>query len=679
MANSCIDMDFGRIDLERLIPDSGGIKAFRQRRLERSRRSWIYIASAGFFCLGILSVVIAIREDRFIAKAIILAADAVPTHPVASSFSSKVPEPILRKVVEVEGLADDPEFVAWQWNWIARAGLVFGWNNFAAGRDTDLGHAVASLERAVSLKPVPQEGRLEVAVASIEADKAARIADSLAEALVEDQKEQAAEKATQSRSAAVNAVAGFAARLQTARQRLDDVQSQQDQDSDVTGSIGGHEHGDAAAAIAQAKGDADKIARALATGQVASLGDLHFPTPQLDHLTAQYDELRQQLEKRKLTLGDKHPDLVALEGQLHVLQKEIHSQWQKAADSANRNYRLAQARLLAFGRETQAEDNGPDAVQAPIEKLRTDVDLARSDYEHALRLQTKAESSDDMQPDWTMTQAQVPRSMTHDSRGFVLGAALVLGSMFGAGRTLAKAWRGRPRPPAAQEANKETDGKKAADNRKEPKAAPGFFPIPRIRREWIWERLTLKPPLDAACQEVLDRPRSDFSRAIERLFELETDMVSSRILKVLFVSKEDKLGATTIAVNFAHAAAKAGHRTLLIEANRRRPVLASLLSPNVRVNVIELDGAKRIICELRPRLSVIPLFDAEAESHLKTRAHHLIKGIAGHFDVVILDGGRFVQDDDEMMDMAGAVNRVFLLTPQGIERMPGGKAFGSRL
>lgn len=673
MANSCIDMDFGRIDLQRLVPDSEGIRAFRNRRLERSRRSWIYIASAGFFCLGVLSVAAAMREDRFVAKAIILAPDAAQSHPGAPPFLSKVPELVLHRVVKAEGLADDPEFVPQQWKWIARAGLVFGWNNFASGNDANLGHAVSSLERAVSLKPLPQEG-LEVAVASIEASKAARIADSLAEALVEDQKEQAAEKATQSRKAAADAVADFGTRLQTAQQRLANAQTQQDQDGDMTASIGARAPGDAAAAVAEAKGDVDRIAHALATGQTASLNDLHFPTPDLDRLAAQYDELRQQFEKRKLTLGDKHPELVALEGQLRALQKEIHGQWQKAADSANRNYRLAQARLLVFGRETRAaSDTGPDALQAPIEKLQTDVDLARGDYEHALQLQAKAERSADSQPNWSMMRAQVPQSTTHDPRGFALGAVLMLGSMFGAGRTLAKGWLSRPRQPAAKKIDKKTDKKKA------PEAAPGLFPIPRIRREWIWERLKLKPPLDAACQEVMDRPRSDFSRAIEHLFELETDAVSSRTMKVLCVSKEDKLGATTIAVNFAHVAAKAGHRVLLIEANRRRPVLASLISPNVRVNLIELNGAKRIICQLRPRLSVIPLFDEETESLLKARAHHIIKGISGHFDVVILDGGRFVQDDDEMMDMAGAVNRVFLLTPQGIECKPGGKAFGSRV
>lgn len=670
MSDSCIDTDFGRIDLERLVPDSGGIRAFRRRRLERSRRSWIYIASVGLFCLGGLSVAAAISEDRFVAKAMILATDVAQSHPVVPPFSSKVPEPVLRKVVEVEGLDDDPEFVPQQWKWIARVGLVFGWNNFAAGRDANLIHAVSSLERAVSLKPAPQHDGLEVAVASSEANKAARIADSLAEALVEDQKEQAAEKATQSQRAAADAVAGSAARLQTAKQRLANVQSLQGQDNDVTGSIGDHEQGDAAAAVTEAKGDVDRIARALTTGQTTSPADLHFPTPDLDRLAVQYDELRQQFEKRKLTLGDKHPDLVALEGQLRVLQKEIHGQWQKAADGANRNYRLAQARLLAFGRETQAaSDHGPDAGQVPIEKLQTEVDLARSDYERALQLQAKAEGAAEIQPSWSMMQAQVPQFTTHDPRGFVLGAVLMLGSMFGAGRTLAKGWRSRPRPPAAEE----------TDKKKVPEAAPGLFPIPRIRREWIWERLKLKPPLDDACQEVLDRPRSDFSRAIEHLFELETDAVSSRTMKVLCVSKEDKLGATTVAVNFAHVAAKAGHRVLLIEANRRRPVLASLISPNVRVNLIELNGAKRIVCQLRPRLSIIPFFDEETESRLKARAHHLIKGIGGHFDVVILDGGRFAQDDDEMMDMVGAVNRVFLLTPQGIERKAGGKAFGSRV
>ncbi len=624
---------------------------------ERLRRLWIYAACAGFFCLGLISVAAVVGEAKFVAKATIIA-EGSQTHRLEMPFSANVPEGVLRAVVEAEGLADDPEFVSPRWTWIARAARLVGMRDFASRYDTLSGQAVASLEQAVAVRPQLQGDRLDVEAASSDAAKAMRIADRLAQAMLDDQKERADANEMQSRRAAAATVADFAARLQRAKQRLGDFQAAHNLGSagDETGAISGRDLGDPEAAVAEAKADMDRVSRALAAGRTSGAGELHFPMPDLDRLTSQYDDLRQQFEKSKLSLGDKHPDLIALDGQLRALQKEIRAQWLKAADIASRNYRSAQARVVAFGRETQ--ETGSES----LEKLRADIDLARNDYELALRLQANIESSADMQPSLSLTKAEVAPSATRRPQGLILGAVLMLGAMFGAGRTLADTGRrSRRRPSTKSEAS-------------EP--SPSIFPIPRIKGDWLQETLRLKPRLDTACQEVLDRPRSDFSLAIEHLFELETDVATSGTTKVLFVSKEDKLGTTTVAVNFAHVAAKAGHRVLLIEANRRRPILASLMSPNVRVNLIDLHGTKRIICLLRPRLSVIPLFDEETSVVLAERAHHCMKGIHRHFDVVILDGGLFVADD-EMMDMTRAVNRVFHLTAQGIEWKAGGRTFGS--
>ena len=308
-------------------------------------------------------------------------------------------------------------------------------SDFASRYDTHLAQAVASLERAVSLKPQLQEDRLDVEVTSFDAAKAARIADGLAQAMLDDQKQRASADEMQSRQSAAAAVAVFAARLQMAEQRLRDFQAAHNLGGvgDETGSISGRDLGDPEAAVAEAKADMGRISRAIATGRISNLSELHFPTPDLDRLTSQYDDLRQQFEKRKIEPRRQAPGSHCARRPARVLQKDIRAQWQKAADIAGRNHRLAQARVLAFGRE--AQETGAET----LEKLRSDVDLARVDYERASRLQTQAESSADMQPSWSLTKAQVAPSATRQPQGLILGAVLMLGAVFGAGRTLADA------------------------------------------------------------------------------------------------------------------------------------------------------------------------------------------------------------------------------------------------
>ncbi len=195
---------------------------------------------------------------------------------------------------------------------------------------------------------------------------------------------------------------------------------------------------------------------------------------------------------------------------------------------------------------------------------------------------------------------------------------------------------------------------------------PVLFTVPRIRRDWIGETLRLKPPLDVACREAVDRPSSDFSLAVQRLLQSVIHNRRSSMPKIMFVSERDKLGATVLAVNFAQIAAKAGYRTLLIEANRQHPVIASLMSPDVRTNLIDLLGVRRVLCQLSQDLAVIPLLDAQSAALFEARAHHCVKGIKSHFDLIVLDGGTFVEDDD-MKEMVAAVDQVFCLTPQGLE------------
>jgi uncharacterized protein involved in exopolysaccharide biosynthesis len=656
----------------------------------RPSRRWLYGACIFVFCFGLFTIVVSIGEDRFVAKAALFAADDFPSQPLDVPLTTRVPDRVLREVVETENLAVDPEFAAPQWNWIARAGMVFGWTDYSSHEDLARDHAVLSLRQAVTLHAASPENAelnarsasaaqqdsrhaaLEIEVMSLNAAKAMRLANSIAQAIVDEQK-RSADAQKEHRRAIADKVAGFANRLQIAKQNLADFRDAQNQEhlGDQTGSIPQQgsmaPQADSIIAPADVKSDMDLVSRAIAAGRTSSLTSLHFPTPDLDKLLAQYADLQQRYQKAKLTLGDKHPELAALDGQIQAAQKKIHIQWLKVADIANRNYHAAQARAAADAHVVSAAldggqgDGGPDHAGTVMGRLQSDIDLAQHDYDRALLLQAKEEASAESQTNFRIAPAKIPLPPPYKPHGFIVGAAMMLGAMFGLGRTVTEERRSTRKSPILQKP-----------------AAAALLVIPRIQRDWLGDKLRLKPQLDIACREVLDRPHSAFSQAIENLLETEIELESRETVKALFISKEDGLGTTTIAVNVAQMAAKSGARVLLIEANQRSPVLASLISPNVGVDLIDLAGTQRIICQLRPRLSVIPLFDRETEEVLEARAQHCFKGIRKYFDFVVIDGGTFRRDDDEMLELVGSVNRVFHLTPEGIELQADRAAFQRR-
>ncbi len=619
-------------------------------------RRWLYAACAGVFCFGLVSIAMAIEEDRFIAQAHIVAQSTSQSFdPV---LTDTLTDRVLRHVVEAEHLSTDPEFAPRPWTSIACIGMIFGWIDPLGLLDHDRDQAVLALQKAITLKAVRQARRsdgddvkslsqatLEIDVASHDAEKAARIANSVAGAIIDEDRRRRDEKTARNQAIA-NEVAQFATQLRMATQNLANARQAQDLKNavDQTGAIGGE---DQTISLAGAKADVDSISRAMASGRASRLTNLHFATPDLDRLLAQYADLQQQYQKRKLTLGDKHPDLLALDEEIRGMQKDIHSQWQKTAEIANRNYRSAQARAAA-SKGTSAADPSLGLAEAAQDKLQADVDLARRDYDRALQLQTDSASAD--QPVLSLSPAAKPLSAAHKPQGFIIGAAMMLGAMFGAGRTLTGGRRASVKSPV-----------------KPTSTSARILPIPRIKTGWLAETLRMTPRLDAACCEVLDQPQSDFSRSMARLLDHTMDVASRGAVKILFVSNQDGLGGTTVAVNFAQMAAQAGYRVLLMEANRRHPILASLISPNVDVDLIELSGQRRIVCHLRPGLSALPLFDDKTSDMLETRADHCLKGINSHFDLVVIDGGTYDPDDKETIDLVDAVNRVFQLNPEGID------------
>jgi capsular exopolysaccharide synthesis family protein len=84
-------------------------------------------------------------------------------------------------------------------------------------------------------------------------------------------------------------------------------------------------------------------------------------------------------------------------------------------------------------------------------------------------------------------------------------------------------------------------------------------------------------PIEQVETAVRDKPRSMVAEAFRRIrTNLQFSAPPERQRSVVVTSPQPEDGATTVAVNLALAAAQAGRRVLLVDANLRRPRLATL-------------------------------------------------------------------------------------------------------
>jgi succinoglycan biosynthesis transport protein ExoP len=179
-------------------------------------------------------------------------------------------------------------------------------------------------------------------------------------------------------------------------------------------------------------------------------------------------------------------------------------------------------------------------------------------------------------------------------------------------------------------------------------------------------------------RESADHPDSLFGQAIETLrAELTRGRPSRRArhpLKVLLNSEKSGAGKTTIAINLAWSAARAGLRTLVMEANPDSPALGALVGEDASLGLLELDGELRSIHRIDEELHLWVLLideeEGEAPRDLTERARAArFSGLSGNFDLVIIDGPSIEADETARL-LASAADKIVLVTGPG-ESPPG--------
>jgi capsular exopolysaccharide synthesis family protein len=393
------------------------------------------------------------------------------------------------------------------------------------------------------------------------------------------------------------------------------------------------------------KGQQQSIEKALASpaGVANFVQALQFRSR--DTGDREYDELRLELIQQRLVLstlisvqGPHHPTVQVQQGRVNLLKEQV----------ADKERAIAEAQLAGVNDQLEAAEQQVQQLKTALDaqqKRAWDMGPEQSHYASlegdAAQLQKQIDAIDqrsgeldasaiDATPlnvqvlDW----ATADKSPVKPRKGLTLLAGLAAGWVLGIGAAMFRDW---------QDARVRTPGEALALM-----GAPILAVVPRIDGVMpaaARGRLVHLDP-DSPAAEAYRSIRTSLSTGPAR--ECKTVLIAS-------ASRED--GKSTTAGNLAITFAHAGHRTLLLDCDLRRPVAHLIFPPedgaastNGEGLTSALAGEVRISATIYPTqvpdLCVMPCGPVPANpSELLSgkRFEQLLDSLAGSFDRVVID------------------------------------------
>jgi polysaccharide biosynthesis transport protein len=536
---------------------------------------------------------------------------------------------ILQRVVRKLKLVDDPEFKPTPGilDPVKRLFSTGGASNGASPEDAARARSIEILQKRMKVTRQGTTFLVDIAVSSESPQKAATIANAIADAYFEEQvrakydatriaatwlngqiddlksRVVASEKAVEDFRSANNLMVSqgvtlndqqitdlnnklIAARVQTAEAR---AKYQQIQD------------------IAKAGGDPGGINAAISSDMITKL-------------RTQYADIAKNEADLSSKYGARHPLVANIQAQRRDTQRLINEEIRRILDSTKHDYEVASSREKSLQQnldQLQGVSTSSGQAQVRLRELQREAEANRTLYESYLARSKEATAQESLEmPDSRIvTKAGIPIRPSSPKTMLILGLAAMLG--LGAGSVLAfladyldsrvktleqaEAISGVPVLAAvpligARElAGLARRGRSELD-RYDPKSTK-LLPPP------------LQPPL---TRYAIDEPGTFFAEAIRSVrLALQRAMRSQPIKVVLVTSALDSEGKTTLATNLAQSLATLGIRTLLIDGDLRNPQTTRALCPRADAGLLELaigqvPPERAILVDRSTGLSILP-------------------------------------------------------------------------
>lgn len=522
--------------------------------------------------------------------------------------------------------------------------------------------ALGKFQHSLVVTTVPLTYVIEVQFQSVDPERAAQIANGIADTFILDQvqakyktigtattwlQERLNELRAQA-SAAERAIVEFKTKnniVDSGGGRLINEQQLAELNTALTKA-----HSD----TSEAKARLDRLSQILnagdldpSTSEVATVGDA-LKSEVISKFRIQYLELAQREVLLSAKIGHDHLAMVNLRNQMREIRRSIFDELKRIASSYQSEYNIAKARESALEKSLASTVSGSQTTnkaQIELRQLESSAQSYRALYDNFQQRYTDSVQ----QQSFPIPEAQViatalaPSVPSSPKAMRILAIAAFGGLAVGAGLGMLREMTDRVF---------RTSGQVESRLRTECIAmVPLLEPTVQHRGASKADAKNVGPQListtGTTLRHVVDSPLSQFAESI-RAIKVTADLSGSKVNKIIGITSSlPNEGKSTIAMALAQLCAHSGARVILVDSDLRKRSLSRDLTPNARKGIIEVlteavSLEEVIWSDPATKLSFLPAVATSRLSHTSeviasAAMKRLFSRLRDSYDYVIVD------------------------------------------
>ncbi len=445
---------------------------------------------------------------------------------------------------------------------------------------------------------------VDVSVTSKDPDKAARLANAIAQAYLAEQtdvRSDAARQISQSLSARLNELKD---RVREAEDRVETFKAR----NNIVGANGqlvneqqlselNNQLGVAHARTAAAEARLDQVEQVQLSKEDTGAFPEAVQSQTITVLRSQYAEVMRREAEQMTSLGQRHPAVIEIQAEAARLHKMIEDEVHRLALSARSEYESARANEAALAANLETLKNRAvttNEAMVTLRELERDVQASRAVYESFLvrARETGEQERLDTKNIRVISRAEPPQGRSFPPSNFLLAVgALLIGVGAGSGIVIMRDAYGRALPRI---------GGTSVVRRKLVSAAKDFrssaATAPSI------SVLAVLPTVDTSFGlNAAEDPNSRFAMEIRKV--LDAVLASHKTRgnpTILIVTADDEDDTAAVALAFA-AVAAATQRVLLIDADLQRRTLSAIDADQSQAGLVDVASGRRRLSDVITR------------------------------------------------------------------------------